>query len=188
MEIFRNLRLGNGRAILQRRMSKNKRVVQYTNFVNVRTIGIVWDASNLSEFASLNRFHQKMQDAHIDVRIFGYFSGKILPDQYTALRYLVCIRKDELSRFYLPESKEATDFINTPFDVLIDINLTKELALTYVTSLSKAKIRIGLFEKGSAKQPYEIMLELNPPIDIDNYLAEVIKYLEMIKTYPETAH
>ncbi len=182
MELFRKIRLGNGRAILQRKVARLKREIRYSDFADVSSIGIVWDASNISEFPVLSRFHQKMQDAKIDVKIFGYFPGLVLPDQYTAIRYLICIRKDELTKLYLPDSREATLFINTPFDVLIDINLNNELPLSYVSGLSKARLKVGLFEKEATSQPFDIMIEMTPPIDIEGYLSQAIHYLKMIKS------
>jgi hypothetical protein len=88
MELFKNIRLKIGKLILSRDVARKKREVYYSGFKNVRNIGIVWDASRPSEFTSLSRFHQKMQDIKIDVTILGYFPGKNLPDQYTAIRYL----------------------------------------------------------------------------------------------------
>jgi hypothetical protein len=181
MELFKNLRLKIGKLILSRNVASKKREVSYSNFRNVRSIGIVWDATRPSEFASLSRFHQKMQEVRIDVMIFGYFPGNNLPDQYTAIRYLRCIRKDEINSFYHPDSAEAKAFICKGFDILIDINFDKLFPLTYVTSVSMARFKVGLFENDSTESPFDLMMEIKRPVDIDNYLALVIQYLEMIK-------
>ena len=71
MELFKNIRLKIGKLILSKKVARKKREVYYSNFRNVRNIGIVWDASKPSEFASLNRFHQKMQEIKIDVTILA---------------------------------------------------------------------------------------------------------------------
>ena len=99
MELFTKIRLRIGRFILSRKVARTKREVSYSTFKNIKNIGIVWDASKPVEFACLNRFHQKMLESKIDVTVMGYFPGKSLPDQYTAIRYLTCIRKDELNNF-----------------------------------------------------------------------------------------
>jgi hypothetical protein len=158
-----------------------KRHAHYSNFQDVRNIGIVWEASRTGEFSSLSRFHQRMQDIKIDVTVFGYFPGKNLPDQYTAIRFLTCTRKDELNKLYHPDSSETNSFIKNPFDVLIDINFDKQLPLNYVTSLSKAKFKVGLYDVDTAESLFDLMLEVKKPVDIDSYLTQVIHYLEMIK-------
>jgi len=180
MELFKNIRLKIGKLILSRNVARNKRVVNYSNFKNVRNIGIVWDATRPAEFTSLNRFHQKMQDLKIDVTILGYFPGKNLPDQYTAIRYLRCIKKNEVNSFYHPDSSETRSFISNQFDILIDINFEKLVPLIYVTSLSRARLKVGLFDNNATGSPFDLMMEIKNPVDIETYLRQVIQYLEMI--------
>jgi len=181
MELLKNLRLKIGKLILSKNVARMKRRVYYSNFKKVRNIGIVWDASRPVEFPSLSRFHQKMQDIKIEVSIFGYFPGNNLPDQYTAIRYLRCIRQDELNNFYNPASAESISFIKNPFDVLIDINFNKLSPLNYVTALSRARFKVGILNNETSDSPFDLMLDLKYPVDIESYLTQVIQYLEMIK-------
>jgi hypothetical protein len=146
----------------------------------VRKIGIVWDASNVSEFLLLSRFFQKMHDRNIEVKILGYFPEKNLPDQYTAVRYLTCIRKTDLSFFYIPSSSDIKKFVTNHFDILIDINFKKLFPLQYISSLSDAAFKVGLFEPKSNDNLYDLMMEIKNPVDTDNFLNQIIQYLEMI--------
>jgi len=181
MELFNKIRLKIGNLILSKNVARRKREIYYSNFKNVRSIGIVWDASRLLEFASLSRFHQRMFDIKIDVKIFGYFPGKNLPDQYTAIRFLRCIKKEDVNSFYHADSSEANSFINNPFDILIDINFDKLYPLRYITYLSRARFKVGLFDNETADSPFDLMMEIKNPVEIDGYLTQVIEYLKMIK-------
>jgi hypothetical protein len=181
MELFKEFRLKIGKAIMAKKAARNKRGISYSNFSNVKRIGIVWDASKPLEFNQLSKFHQKMQEIKIEVMIFGYYPGKNLPDQYTAIRYFRCIKKDEINNFYHPSSSETSTFINTPFDVLIDINFDKLFPLQYVTLLSKARFKVGLYDHDTKYQASDLMIELKKPVDIESYLSQIIHYLEMIK-------
>ncbi|MBK8883679.1 MAG: hypothetical protein IPN67_15245 [Bacteroidales bacterium] len=184
MELFKNVRLKIGKVILSNKVARLKRNVYYSGFSKVRNIGIVWDASKTSEFSSLNRFHQRMADNKIDLTVLGYYPGKNLPDQYTAIRFLTCIKKDEINSFYHPDSTETHSFINNPFDILIDINFDKQFPLSYVTELSKARLKVGLFDNETAPSPFDLMMEVKKPADVDVYLNDIIHYLEMIKDKP----
>lgn len=181
MELFKELRQKIGKTLLENKVARNKRGVSYSNFSKIKSIGIVWDASRTSEFHYLSRFHQEMMDLKIDLMIFGYFPGKNLPDQYTAIRYFRCIKKDDLNSFYHPVSKEADKFINNPFDVLIDINFDNIFPLKCVTSLSKAKFKVGIFDPDSKNPVYDMMMELKKPVEVAGYMSQIIHYLEMIK-------
>ena len=99
MELFKKIRLNFGRSILKKRTTRTKRKVFYSNISLVKSIGIVWDASRTEEFASITKFYQKMHERNIEVKILGFFPGKDLPNQYTAVRYLTIIRKQELNSF-----------------------------------------------------------------------------------------
>ena len=182
MELFRNIRLKIGKAVLAKKMARTKRKVYYSNIGLVKRIGIVWDASKPDEFPGLSRFHQKMHERNIEVNILGYFPGKNLPDQYTAIRYLRCIRKKEINIFYQPVSFETSTFISNRFDILIDINFNKLFPLQCISSLSNAGFKVGLFESEARDTSFDLMMEIKNPVDIDNYLIQVIQYLEMINS------
>jgi hypothetical protein len=183
MELFEKTRLKIGNTILAKKLEKTNRKVYYSDIGQVKNIGIVWDASHIREFTFLSRFHQKMHEQrNIEVKIIGYFPGKELPDQYTAIRYLSCIRKNELNLFYTPVSTEADFFIKTRFDVLIDINFDNILPLNYITSLSVSGFKVGIFDSINNSSVFDLMIELKKPYQIENYLDEVIRYLEMIKS------
>lgn len=154
----------------------------YSNFSGINSIGIVWDASKNTEFQSLARFHQRMSERNIDVKIVGYYEGKNLPDQYTAIRYLTCIRKTELNYFYIPESTDIKSFIDKKFDIIIDVNFEKLFSLVYITDLSMASFKVGLFEAEEVPPRFDLMMEMKKPVNVDNYLSHAIQYLEMIRS------
>jgi hypothetical protein len=180
MELFKNTRLKIGKALLAKKLAKTKRKVYYSNISEVKKIGIVWDASKPNEFSALSKFYQKMSERNIDVKILGYFPGNNLPDQYTAIRFLTCIKNNELSFFYHPISSESNTFIHKRFDILIDINFNKLFPLQYISSLSSAGFKVGLLEPGNTDTPFDLMLDIKTPIEVDNYLKQTIEYLEMI--------
>lgn len=182
MEFFGNLRLKIGRIILRKRLSKISRRGKYKNFMEVRNIGIVWDASKHNEFQALARFHQKMMERNIEVKIIGFHKGKHLPDQYTAIRYLSCIKSSETTIFYIPSSPEIQSFTDFKFDVLIDINFDKIFSLTYITGMSKAALKVGLFDSDENSSSFDLMMEIKKPVNAEEYLKQVIQYLEMIKS------
>jgi hypothetical protein len=181
MELFKNIRLKIGKVILTNKIAGTKRKVSYSNLGLVKSIGIVWDVSKTDDFIILSRFYQKMHERNIEVKIIGYFDGKTLPDQYTAIRFLTCIRTKELDFFYHPVSPEANNFIKNRFEILIDINFKKLVPLQYISSLSNAAFKVGLLDSEINNNPFDLMMEIKRPVDIENYLNQIIHYLEMIK-------
>lgn len=180
--MFKNIRLNRGKSILRKKMSGMKRTKFKGNIKSAKSIGVLWDASNPDQFTVLSQFHQKMNERNIEVKILGYFPDKNLPDRCTAIRYLTCLKNQDINFFYRPVSPEANSFINTRFDILIDVNFKQIFPLQYITSLSMAGFKVGIFENGSGNSPYDLMLELNKNTDINTYLTQAVHYLEMINT------
>jgi len=189
MELLGEFRQKVGIYILERKGSRSKRKVQYSNIESIKKIGIVWDASNNEEFSSLTKFHYKMNEKNVKVKILGYYAGKDLPNNLTAIKFFSCIRKPELDFFYKPVSSvEAATFIKTRFDVLIDINFDRKFPLYYVSTLSTANFKVGLWDSKTSNSIFDLMIEMKRPFRIDNYLDQVMHYLEMIKSgSPEKA-
>jgi hypothetical protein len=182
MELFKNIRIKIGESILRNKIARIKRKIHYTDFNHVTSIGIVWDASNPDEFMHLSRFHQKMLERKIEISVMGYYPEKELPDKYTAIRYMNFIRKKELSFFHIPVSADSDAFINKKFDLLIDINFRKLLPLRYISWLSDSALKVGLYEEETTESPFDLMMEIKTPVDVENYLSQVIQYLEMINS------
>lgn len=180
MELFERLRVNIGTAKLNKKLAGIKRNKSFTNFKSVKEIGVVWDASFTEDFGKLSDFVRIMQSRNIHVEILGYFPGKELPDNYTAIRYLKCFKRHDINVFFTPVSDEVMEFISKPYDILIDINFRKRFPLSYVSSLSMAKFKIGLLDTKGNKSPFDLMMEINNNTDLDNYISQVVYYLEMI--------
>lgn len=184
MEFFRNLRIKAGKSMLAKRYSKILHRPSYKGFGSTKSIGIVWDATNQEELAVLTRFHQRMSEAGKQVKVIGFYPGKVLPDLYVGNRFMVCLKNNETDFFYRPDTVEADAFINEKFDLLIDINVRDHFPLFYITSLSKALLKVGLSGTDPGTSPFDLMISMKNPVGVEKYLEQIILYLEMIN--PET--
>jgi hypothetical protein len=181
MELFKKIRISIACRIVSGRVKRLHRRKKFNNLRNAHKIGIVWAGDRTDDFESISKFHQEMQTRGIQVDILCYYPGKILPDKYTALRYLNCFKRTDLSFLYLPQPPEVIEFMNTPYEILIDINFRKHFPLFYVTSLSVAEFKIGA---GNAidNESLDMTIELNNDDKVDFYLEQVKFYLDMINT------
>ncbi|HNY52686.1 MAG TPA: hypothetical protein PK727_01690 [Bacteroidales bacterium] len=182
MNILSKLRINAGKSRLSVKMARIRRKPLYLNLYHIRTIGIVWDASRPEDFSILTRFHQHMAEQNREVTILGFFPGKELPDRYTAIRYFSCFKKNELNFFYCPVNPDVDSFINTKFDLLIDINFSNLFPLLYASSLSQAGLKVGLADDKPESSPFDLMISMTSPVAIDKYLEQVLYYLEIINS------
>lgn len=185
MNLLKSLRVRAGKSMLAGRMSKAVRKQYYFDFYHAKTIGVVWDASRTEDFSILSKFHHQMAELNKEVKIFGYYPGKELPNQFTAIRYFRCIKTKDVDFFYRPLNQESQDFINTTFDILIDLNFKRQFPLIYVSSLSRASLKVGLTDSSPETSPFDIMISLKGPVNTESFLNQVIYYLEMINSTSE---
>lgn len=186
MELFRKIRLKIGKYILERRKSRATRKIAYGSIDRVKKLLVLWDASRPGEFPALTDFYNRMQERGIKTEIMAYYPGDTLPDQYTAIRYLTCIRRNELNSFYIPVVPEAEKCIAEPYDVLIEVNSDRLFPLQYISTLSAASFKVGLSDTDPGNAPYDLMMELKPPVRTEEYLRQVLHYLEMINSGTDT--
>lgn len=182
MELFREIRNKTGMWLLAGKQRNLDRKRSFPGLTNIKSIGIVWDASRLEDFPVITKFYQKMQEKNIEVKIMGYYPSKNLPDKYTAIRYLTCLKEKDIDFFYRPKLAEVTSFINTRFDVLIDINFNKLFPLVYISSLSMASLKAGLTNDEPEKSPFDLMIDLKKTTGIEDYLNQIMHYLGMISS------
>lgn len=181
MELCKGTRLSIGKLILGRRIRRVRRHKKFNNLHNAHKISIVWDGSNTEHFEAITAFYQDMHSRNIQVDIVCYYPRTVLPDQYTAIRYLNCIKRSDLNFFFIPRSEDIEEFINTPYEILIDINENNLFPVRYISSLSRAEFKVG-----SESSVYRDVLDMTIKTDRKNdpayYLDQVKYYLEMINT------
>lgn len=67
------------------------------------------------------------------------------------------------------------------------LNFENNTPLRYITSLSKARFRVGLMDASASDLPFDLMMDLKKPVDMDKFLDQAVKYLEMIRNKEEIA-
>lgn len=158
--------------------SETDRKVSYSEFSDVKTIGLVWDASDPSEFKAIASFHSKMKAIGKTVKVIGYHQKDELPDEYTAISYFNCLTKKDLNFFFLPVNSDADLFLKDEYDILIDANFENILPLQYITKLAKAGLKVGLYTEKN-KDDFDVMIAQHNP-KTSEYIEQVVYYLEMI--------
>ncbi len=141
MELFKSLRIRAGFNALKKRAIKVKRNRGFVNLNTAVTIGIVWDIEREDDLLPISDFILQMNERGIRVEVIAVFQGKQLPDKLTALRYIQCLKREDLSYFYLPKTPDSAKFISTAFDILIEITSRNFLPVRYITVLKSCTLQ-----------------------------------------------
>lgn len=114
-------------------IQKSKPVVP--NLDTAKNIGVIWHPSQKETFQYLKNYFNKKQ---MIFRGFCVFEKTTNPQSDTNT-----LTVNDLNWLGLPKLEKINDFTDISFDILINITLTQNLVLDYITLLSKAKFKVG---------------------------------------------
>jgi len=181
MELLKNIRLKVGMSVLHSRASSVRRLKQNFDFNKVSRIGVIWDAAKEDDVRHVAAFNRQMADKGKTVEVLTWVPGKVVSDRLTGLSNMRFLKKTDLNWTYIPTSEDAEKFINTKYDLLIDINPFSVFPMTYIATLSSSPMKVGPDISGdSNKLPYDLMIQAGHPFNTANFLEQVLVYLLMI--------
>ncbi len=156
-------------SILKKRVKSLKRDISVFNFEKAKSIGILWDTGNEEALSFLlKKFDRK--EFEITTLCFNDGHEGTLENSFNP---------KETNWLGFPKSQVAEGFINTEFDLLMNISLDESFPMEVITALSKARFKIG--STGKLTQYFDLSIDIskNPnPV----FLAEQqLFYLKKLK-------
>ena len=149
MSIFKNIKLSLANQALKQEL-KTAAIVRKPSqfsFDNVKTVGIIFDATNAEDFDIVKRYVVYLREHQKKVKVMGFFSKKEIPAlTYSKLEYDFFTIK-ELNWMGTPNSVVIRNFIHEEYDLLIDLNIHDHFPLKYIAALSKATFKVGKFNE-----------------------------------------
>src|SRR5690554_8171783 len=87
--------------------------------------------------------------------------------------------KSEVNWRMEPISSQATKFVETEYDILIDLEREPVLPLQFILARSRARFKVGYFGTGRSEY-YDLMIDVPPHATFDEYINQVNHYLTLI--------
>src|SRR5689334_19187447 len=115
-----------------------------------------------------------------DILALGYVDKKQLPQNQFAQFGIDFFTRKQLNWQMIPNTTIVRNFINENFDILINLTSHKCFPLRYITAVSKAKFRVGRFDKKNV-MCYDLMIQTSDDTGIRDFIEEVENYLRQIK-------
>ena len=89
----------------------------------------------------------------------GYVDSKKLIDHYLYRKGFDFFCKNDLNWYYKPVSSQTEQFINEPFDILINLSLDYQFPIHYISSASKASFKTGRYSATDTSLDFMIDIE-----------------------------
>lgn len=164
----------------KRQRNKIKRERKLINLNDAESIGILYDASNEEDYNFMTKLVRDLQTEHKKVKALGYIRQKKMPAYGFPKLTFEFFNKKEFKWNFKPRQSVIEEFINYPFDILIDLSPPDIYQTKYLSGLSKAGLIVGRFDE-QWKEYYDILIKANSGCKIDELVSHYIHYLKMLK-------
>jgi len=174
----RNLKLNAGIRSLNKKLRQFKRIRESHNLETAKTAGILFTPTDQVSFEQIKQFLTYLGNYKLQIYVLGYIDAKTIPESFLFWKGINLFSRKELNWSMVPKTPVVTDFIDKPFDVLLDLSLDDFFPVEYIARLSKSKFKVGRFTENHSS--YDLMFELEKGNSLDSYLEYIKKYLNMI--------
>ena len=167
--------------IFYREFASHLREQKMVSFKDAKTIGIIYDSTEEKNYEIIRRYVKDLRDNYKkDVLALGFYDKKDLPPTRLAKLGLDFFTRKSLNWHYRPVAPVVKNFMAKDFDILIDLHTKSSIIFRYVTASTKAKFKIGRYDKTSALF-YDFMISVGDSITLSAFIDQVNHYLNLLK-------
>jgi hypothetical protein len=181
MTFLKNLRLRIHRRLLRQALRRQRRQPQNTNLSSAQTVGILFDATELSEREIVLRYAESLRGDGKKVRLLGYFHGDQHNPNFTFRHY----NRKQFDWALRPSSTEVKIFLREPLDLLLNLEVKTRPHTEYIAALAQAKLKVGPATENT--YCYDLMLEPADHADLATFIKQVESLLQITNTRNEPA-
>ena len=134
-----------GKRVLKRKLRDRARSTKVCNINEAKNIGIIFNATQLVSFEIIRNLTKELTERKIKVSVLGYVHSKKLIDHYLYRKGFSFFTKGNLNWFKKPVSESVEEFINIPFDILINLCLEESYPIQYIVALSASSFKVGKY-------------------------------------------
>ena len=164
--------------LLKRHISKQIRLKGTFNFELAKKIGVIFNADKKSDFIISKKFIDSLIKQNIVVKSIAYINSKKLPEHLKNEPNIVFFENKDFNFFYKAKKNEIKEFINSDFDILIDLCVEDYYVVNNIVRLSLSKFKVGKFNKNNY---YDFMINIDRNNNLEFFINQIIQYVSKIK-------
>ncbi|MCU0422066.1 MAG: hypothetical protein MUC81_04575 [Bacteroidia bacterium] len=169
-----------GRMLLLREINARKTQPKRIGFSTIQHVGIVYNAANKENEQLIAQYANALRSEGKKVFMLGYVDTKQLPHTKKFLLNSEFFWKEKLNGFNLPIKGSIGSFLQTDFDLLLNLYLEPILPMQAISAYSKAKYVVGSYLDGGLNY-YDAMIDIGQGNNLKNLIEEIDFYIRAIK-------
>lgn len=175
MEILTNLRTRLHQQLLKKELPNFQMKRSSVFLDNAASIGLLFDATELEERLTVIGFAEKLKSLGKNVNLLGFFNTKLKTNDFPFHFF----DKKQLDWALRPNKAVLANFVDQPFDLLINLSNRNVAPLNYIAAHSKARFRVGPYTQNTIC--YDLMIEHDKNKGLEAFLKLVLHYLERMQ-------
>lgn len=187
MNLIRQFRVNAGNYFLHKGIASLHRIRKLVSINSAASVGILFELTDESVYYSVQKYLQKLQEKKIRVKALGFASNKLLATHFLPVLSFDFFIPRQLNFFFIPKAPCIQAFVETDFDICINIASENVFPLKYVAGMSKARLKVGAYKKDmpgkkydELSEIYDIMLLSEENHDQINFLDNIHEYLTIL--------
>lgn len=163
------------------------RVKRIANLENVHDIGIIFNVGSEREWNMLYSFVREMEQQKKRVFLIGFQADKQEMDYiFSHAQTSIMHEKEDLNFFRIPKDEVCEAFTHRHYDLLVDLTEDHAFFARYIAVRSLSDLKVTYLCDNSPMPAYhdqifDLIIHGAKPFDIPSFIAEIRRYLGMIK-------
>ena len=179
MKAVKNIQESLGMLSLKKKKKKLKRSVKSFNIAKASSVGILYNATNRNDYELAKKLVQYFREERKEVMSLGYINSKKSSELVTPQLHLSFFDNNQLSKRMIPKGNDVEKFIQTPYSIMIDLNIHPSFPIEYICSLSRAKFKVGA--TGDYRDEVcDMTIDIEQDKRIEYLIIQIKHYLKMI--------
>lgn len=179
MKLLDNFRKKSALKYLHNQVVSRKRSTKQVNLESATSIAIIYYLPDEETYKKAEVIIAQIAAMNLKTRVVCYSPLKFDPHYFIPKITQDIINSKNLNFRFHPDKPFVNEFINTEFDLLIDLSLTENLPLLYLSTMSKAGLKVGRFDE-SYQDIFDLMIQLKEDETIDSFAKQIFHYLNQI--------
>ena len=180
MKFLYKTRLKIGGNMLRKKAARVERHKAFHNIDSAQTIGVLFDSTVQANYFSARRFISYLIELGKQVTAIGMVLNEEMLRYYTPYQHIKLFSLEKVGFFGFPTSTEVEEFINTDFDILINICATENLAIDYTLGMSKAKFKVSIKFKDHDFADFALEFKDGRIPETDELINKIKQYLSAL--------
>ncbi|HPF01174.1 MAG TPA: hypothetical protein PKY63_10940 [Bacteroidales bacterium] len=165
---------------LSRRKADLKRHVINKSFEDSVSFLLLFDCTTEEKYNEFTRIQSSLQLQKKKVHAIGFHGLPALPSWCNKSLHVAFIGKNDMSSSGIPSDELVDEFLNVPFDTLIDLTYCMHPVLHWIIVLSQAQLKIGAGEK-KIQQIFDIAIEILPDHTQEELFSMALHFQSMFQ-------